>query len=74
MHCQSLELLHRFHNVLLMYCTYKTNKYDLSVLNFVGITNVGTSFYAGFAFLWEETTFEFRWALRVFLDASNVIP
>jgi hypothetical protein len=49
-----------------MDCTYKTNRYDMPLLNIVGITATLSSFNAAFVFLSKECEEDFVWALRKF--------
>lgn len=51
---QCITMLGQFPEVLLLDCTYKTNWFKMPLLNVVGITSIGTTFYVGFAFLSEE--------------------
>ena len=37
-----------------MDCTYKTNRYGLLMLDIVGFTATGSTFYVGFAFVRDE--------------------
>lgn len=64
-HKQSLELAVRFRNVFIMDATYKTNRYNMPLLNIVGITSTYSTFNVAFFFLKEETTTEYSWALQV---------
>lgn len=47
----SIDLVHSYPEVILLDCTYKTNCFNLPLLNIVGVTGLGTSFYLAFAFL-----------------------
>jgi len=38
-HPTSIELLHAFSRILIMDCTYKTKKYQLSLKEIVGVTS-----------------------------------
>jgi histone-lysine N-methyltransferase SETD2 len=40
--------------VFLLDCMYKTNKFDMPLLNMVGITSTYATFNVGFAFLHAE--------------------
>ncbi|XP_012840408.1 PREDICTED: uncharacterized protein LOC105960744 [Erythranthe guttata] len=46
----SLKLLRLFSHVMLMDCTYKTNTYEMPLLEIVGITPVGYNFTIDVAF------------------------
>ena len=50
----SQHILKINHEVLLMNCTYKTNKYRLSLLVICGVTTINTTFYVIFCFLSSE--------------------
>lgn len=60
---KSLDLLKDFPEVLLMDCTYKTNKYNMPLLTITGVTALRRSFSIGMAFLGKETVEEFQWVL-----------
>jgi hypothetical protein len=54
-------------DVLMMDCTYRTNKYRLPLLHILGCTNLQTFFSAGFCFLRNETDWDYQWAVSKFL-------
>ena len=58
------DLLMRYHTVLLMDCTYKTNVYNLPLLEVVGVTGEGTTFLAAAVFMAAEREADYVWALR----------
>ncbi|KAL5158564.1 Protein FAR1-RELATED SEQUENCE 5 [Glycine soja] len=51
---------------LLEHSTYKTNRYRLPLLDFVGVTPTGMTFSAGFAYLEGERVNNLVWALERF--------
>ena len=53
-HKESIWLACRYHHVVLMDCTYKTNKYRLPLLHIVGMKSINSQFSVGFCFLKEE--------------------
>jgi len=57
------ELLDRFGDVLLVDATYKTNIYDMPVLEVVGITACHVGFTAACVVLPTETQPDYEWAL-----------
>ncbi|THC88216.1 hypothetical protein EYZ11_012337, partial [Aspergillus tanneri] len=59
MHKQSLRLLAKQPYILLMDCTYKTNRYKMPLLNITGITATNRTFFIGFAFISSETRTSF---------------
>ena len=70
-HKNQVELLHANPDVLLMDCTYRTNKHRLPLLHIVGRTNLGTFFSAGFCFLRTETELDYYWAVSTFLQKTK---
>ncbi|KAL5148366.1 hypothetical protein HKD37_13G035414 [Glycine soja] len=50
-HPDAVKLCNACHLVFLIDSTYKTNRYRLSLLDFVGVTPTGMTFSAGFAYL-----------------------
>jgi hypothetical protein len=50
--------------LLLIDCTYKTNRFGMPLLDIVGITATNTAFYVGFAFLSDEKQPSYELALR----------
>jgi hypothetical protein len=71
MHVKQQELLRTNPDILLMDCTYRTNKYRMPLLHILGCTNLQTFFSAGFCFLRNETYQDYHWAVSTFLDKAN---
>ncbi|KAK9121057.1 hypothetical protein Syun_018674 [Stephania yunnanensis] len=63
-HPDSIKLLRCFSSVILMDCTYKTNKYQMPLLEVVGITSTHLAFSVGFAFISSESHANYVWALE----------
>ena len=59
----SIGLLQDYPEVLLMDCTYKTNRFGMPLLVVVGVSPLMTTFYAAFAFLRGEKQEDYAWAL-----------
>ena len=59
----SIELLRDYPEVILMDCTYKTNRFGMPLLVVVGVTPLLTTFYAAFVFLRGEKEEDYQWAL-----------
>lgn len=59
-----VQLTKRFHHVLLLDCTYKTNKFNMPLLEVVGVTCCNTTFSCCYAFLREEKVDDYVWALE----------
>ncbi|XP_028053365.1 PKS-NRPS hybrid synthetase CHGG_01239-like [Camellia sinensis] len=62
-HPVSLDLLRSFPKVLIMDCTYKTNRYRLPLLEIVGVTSTDMSFSVAFAYLQFERIDNYVWVL-----------
>lgn len=71
-HKKQVELLRANPDVLLMDCTYRTNKYKLPLLHILGCTNLGTFFSAGFCFIRTETEQDYYWAVSTFLSQTEI--
>ncbi|KAK2366952.1 PKS-NRPS hybrid synthetase [Trifolium repens] len=65
-HPESIKLLNLFPIVLVMDCTYKTNKYRQPLLQVqvIGITSTDLTFAVGFSYMESEKTDNYRWALE----------
>jgi hypothetical protein len=63
-HPDSLAYLRAYPEVLLLDCTYKTNKYGMPLLDMIGVDATGRSFCIAFAFLSGETEEDYVWALE----------
>ena len=65
-HPDSVKLVNACNLVFLIDNTYKTNRYRLSLLDFVGVTPTGMTFSAGFAYVEGERVNNLVWALQRF--------
>lgn len=63
-HPDSIRLAKQFPTVLLMDCTYKTNKFSMPLLHIVGINNCSKTFSIAFCFISQEQTRNYTWALQ----------
>ena len=71
---ESLALYRAYPEVLLLDCTYKTNKFKMPLLVIIGLTGLNTSFYVAFVFLRSEQERDYYWALqqlKISLDNST---
>jgi MULE transposase-like protein len=73
-HQKQVELLLANPDILLMDCTYRTNRYKLPLLHILGCTNLQTFFSAGFYFLRNETQQDYYWAVSTFFRKTGVPP
>jgi hypothetical protein len=74
-HPKSIALLKRYPEVLLMDCTYKTNRFGLPLLDIIGCTGLNKSFFAAFVFISKEEEGDYIWALerlRLMMRAYNM--
>lgn len=62
-HPQSLEYLQAYPDVLLLDCTYNTNKYNMPLLDIIGVDACNRSFCIAFALLSGEAEEDYLWAL-----------
>ena len=63
-HPDSVTYLQRNPDVLLLDCTYKTNKHHMPLLDMVGVDSCQRSFCIAFAFLSGESEEDYSWALE----------
>ncbi|XP_028093579.1 uncharacterized protein LOC114293667 [Camellia sinensis] len=75
-HPTSFNLLHAFPKVLLMDCTYKANRYQLPLLEIVGMTSTYMTFSVAFAYLQYEKEDNYAWALGILRGVmdENTLP
>lgn len=65
---QAIDLLRDYPDVLLMDCTYKTNRFKMPLLVIVGVTPLSTTYYVAFAFLRGEKQEDYAWAMEQLHD------
>ena len=63
-HHASGDLLRAFPTVLLMDCTYKTNRYRFPLFQIVGVTSTDKTFSAAQAFILRERKEDYVWVLE----------
>ena len=71
----SIDLLRRWPDVFVLDCTYKTNEYNLPVLNIVAASCLNKTIQVGICFLSGESENDFTWAvqaLRRFLESNGI--
>ncbi len=64
-HPESLAHLKAYPELLFLDCTYKTNKYEMPLLDIIGVDACQRSFCVAFAFLSGENEEDYIWALGV---------
>ena len=75
-HPGCIDLLRAFPRVLIMDCTYKTNRYRLPLLEIMGVTSTNLTFSVAFAYMDSEREDNYTWVLerlRSVMDA-DVLP
>nr|KAJ0227310.1 hypothetical protein LSAT_V11C100002350 [Lactuca sativa] len=65
-HPLSIKLAKAFSNIFIMDYTYKTNKYNMRLLDIIVVSCFNTSFYYDFVLLEREDEDSYIWALSVF--------
>ena len=65
-HPDSIRMFKAFPDVLLMDCTYRTNRFNMSFLEVVGMTSTNQTYCLGFVFMSDETQESYIWALEKF--------
>ena len=65
-HPDAVKLANACNLVFFINSTYKTNRYKLLLLDFVGVTPTGMTFSADFAYLEGERLNNMVWALERF--------
>lgn len=70
-HPKSVEMLNLYPDLVLLDCTYKTNRFKLPLLNIVGSTCLNTTFYIAFYFFKYEDKESYVWALSYVKSLYN---
>ncbi|KAG7000562.1 PKS-NRPS hybrid synthetase [Fusarium oxysporum f. sp. conglutinans] len=63
-HPESLTYLQAYPDLLLLDCTYETNRYGIPLLDIIGVDACQRSFCIAFAFLSGEEEQDYQWALE----------
>ncbi|KAI5658970.1 hypothetical protein M9H77_27763 [Catharanthus roseus] len=63
-HPTSIAMIRTWPYVLIMDMTYKTNKYNMPLLECVGMTPTGKNFIVATAFMCNEQATAYRWVLQ----------
>ncbi|KAI5673934.1 hypothetical protein M9H77_14298 [Catharanthus roseus] len=64
-HPISIAMLRTWPYVLIMDTTYKTNKYNMPLLEYVGMTPTGKNFTVATAFMCNEQATTYRWGSAI---------
>ena len=75
---ESIEHLKIRNEVIMLDCTYQTNKYNIPLLNIIGASSIGKTTQVGLCFISGEAEYDFDWAMNVlkklFLDHNIPLP
>ena len=63
-HRDSLTYLQAYPELLILDCTYKTNKFGLPLLDIIGVDACQRSFFVAFAFISGESEADYLWPLQ----------
>ncbi|MBW0570830.1 hypothetical protein O181_110545 [Austropuccinia psidii MF-1] len=74
----SIKLLHGFSHVILMDCTYKTNKYKIHLFHIFGFSSTNKTFSGAFCFIKNEAEPSYTWSLNQYIEKilknTNLVP
>ncbi|MBW0589378.1 hypothetical protein O181_129093 [Austropuccinia psidii MF-1] len=77
-HPLSIKLLHGFPHVIIMDCTYKTNKYKMPLFHIAGFSSTNKTFYGAFCLMKNETEPSYTWELNQYIEKvlknKNLVP
>jgi len=65
------QIYHHFNDVLIIDTTFKKNRFNMPLINFVSIDNYGFSRIVAFGLTHNEKQDTFEWVLRSFYDIMN---
>lgn len=71
---EAVGLYQAYPEVLLLDCTYKTNRFNLPLLNMIGITGLRTTFNLVYAFIQTEQEGDYTWVLQQLRRALPILP
>jgi MULE transposase domain len=70
-HKKTVELLHLFPNVIILDATYKTNRFNLPLINICTMTATGQTLLIGQAFVTYEEISDYEWLLKWYKKLCN---
>jgi hypothetical protein len=75
-HPKRIEIFARFPEILLLNCTYKTNRYKMPLFDIIGTTCLNEVFYIEVCFMAKEEEEDYAWALEELrqLMLENIKP
>ncbi|KAE8996750.1 hypothetical protein PR001_g19771 [Phytophthora rubi] len=63
-HNDAIDIYRTNYDVIIMDCTYRTNRFNMPLFNIVGVTGMNTTIHIAQVFLIGEEEQDFQWALR----------
>ncbi|MBW0502344.1 hypothetical protein O181_042059 [Austropuccinia psidii MF-1] len=77
-HPLAIKLVHGFPHVILMDCTYKTNKYKIPLFHSVGFSSTNKTSSEDFCLMKNEAEPSYTWALNQYIEKvlnnTNLVP
>jgi hypothetical protein len=70
---RSISLLEQFSEILLIDATYKTNMWNLPLVEIVGFVPTGQNFHVAFAFVRDEKEIRYQWVLNCLYETLRDI-
>ena len=64
-HPRSLEIFCNHHDLILLDCTYNSNRFKMPLLNMVGVTGMSTTIQVALVFMKAEREADYVWALTI---------
>ncbi|KAF0726869.1 hypothetical protein Ae201684P_010581 [Aphanomyces euteiches] len=66
-----LDVFKANYDIIMMDCTYKTNKFGMPLLNFIGVSGMNTTLHLAHCFMAGESTDDYTWALTTLKECLS---
>ncbi|KAH9133487.1 hypothetical protein AeRB84_020459 [Aphanomyces euteiches] len=66
-----LDVFKANYDIIMMDCTYKTNKFGMPLLNFIGVSGMNTILHLAHCFMAGESTDDYTWALTTLKECLS---
>ena len=73
-HPESIKYANLYNRVLVLDCTYKTNRYGMPLLHIIGVSPSNSTFSIAFCFMQNEQEESYIWALKAFFSFLDPLP
>jgi hypothetical protein len=70
-HVEAVDIYTANFDVVLMDCTYRSNRFNMPLLNIVGVTGTNTTIHLAQCFMKGETLSDYEWALEQLKNLQN---